>query len=92
MRTQRVGKIIEVMSWMKECVNIKEELEWLKEREAGIECSKVCKEGLANGMTQYSNGYLSPIPPPLRSNYVEDLGKRIEDVLERRRIVGVNGI
>ena len=33
-----------------ECIKIKEELEWLKEREASIEYSRVYKEDIANGL------------------------------------------
>ena len=35
-------------------------------------------------MTRYSDGYLSPVPPPLPPDYIENLDKGIEDVLKRR--------
>ena len=46
MRTPRFGRILETMSRMRECVKIKEELEWLKVRKAGTEYSRACRKDL----------------------------------------------
>ena len=77
-----VERMLEKMPWMRECVKIQEELEWLKVREAGIEYSRVCKEDLANGLTWYSDVYLPPMLLSLSLNYMEDLDRRIENVLK----------
>ena len=38
----------------------------------------------ANGVTWYSDGYLPLIPPPFPPNCMENLHRRVEDVLNRR--------
>ena len=38
-----MARSLEAMSWTKECVKVKEELEWLKVLEAAIEYNRVCK-------------------------------------------------
>ena len=38
-----MARFLEAMSLTKECVKVKEELEWLKVLEAAIEYNRVCK-------------------------------------------------
>ena len=43
LRMPRVDRVLETMSWMRECTSFQEELEWLQACEAGIEHRKTCK-------------------------------------------------
>ena len=43
MRIPGVYRILDTMSWMRECIKLQEGLEWLKAHAAGIEYGRACE-------------------------------------------------
>ena len=52
----------------------------LKARQASIKYSRLLEEDPASGLTWFFGEYLTPMPPPISQNYMEDLDWRIENL------------